>query len=77
MIKCILPALLLAISTPVLATPGGGLWYRGEYYPDAHDASLCEAVAKELEDGLEEGLFSEDYADYVMEGCLNWANPRL
>lgn len=71
--RSILTALLLTISTPVLATPGPGFWYRGEYYEGESDTALCESVADELEEGVELGYFSEDYADYVLEGCLKWS----
>lgn len=75
MFKSILTTLLFTSSVPVLAEVGTpGLWYNGTYYPHAHDAALCTAVAEELEEGIEEGYFSEDYAEYVMEGCLNWAD---
>lgn len=74
MIRSILTTLLLTVSTPVLATPGPGQWYRGTYYEGGpFNTALCEAVADELEDGVDEGLFSEDYAEYVLEGCLNWS----
>ena len=73
MIKSILPALLLAIGTPVLATPPGGSWYRDNYYPAAESATLCEAVLVELETGVDEGLFSPEYAQEVYDNCLRWA----
>ena len=74
--RSILPV-LIAFSTavPALATPGPGLWYRGTYYEGGpFDTALCESVADELEEGVDLGYFSEDYAEYVLEGCLNWSD---
>jgi len=74
MIRSILTALLLSTSTPVLAQ---GVWIDGQFYPNASaaDAALCKSVAAELQDGVDEGLFSPDYAAEVLKSCLAWATP--
>ena len=74
MFKSILTVLLFAYPLPSLADGTRGSWYNGTYYPHSDDAALCASVAQELQDGIEEGLFTEDYAEYVLEGCLRWAN---
>jgi len=72
MFRSILPALLLSLSTPVMAQ---GVWLNGTYFENAEEVALCQAVAAEVQDGVDEGLFSEDYAVRVLEQCLRWANP--
>ena len=71
MIRSILTALLLSISTPVMAQ---GVWLNGTYFEDAEEVALCQSVAAEVQVGVDEGLFSEDYAVRVLEQCLAWAN---
>ena len=73
MIVRILLPLLLATSTPVLATPPGGVWFKDDYFPQSENAALCEAVAQEVQEGVDEGYFSPDYAETVYQQCLEWA----
>ena len=73
MIVRILLPLLLATSTPVLATPPSGVWYKDDYFPQSENAALCDAVAQEVQEGVDEGYFSPDYAETVYQQCLEWA----
>ena len=73
MIKSILPSLLLATSTAVLATPYRGSSDRDNYYPIRERATLCEEVNAELLLAVEEGVFSQEFADDVYARCREWA----
>ena len=73
MIKSILPSLLLATSTAVLATPYRGSSDRDNYYPIRERATLCEEVNAELLLAVEQGAFSREFVDDVYTRCREWA----
>lgn len=72
-IRSILLPLLLTVSTPVLTAPQDGVWYRGTYYEGESEPSLCDAIADELLQAVDDNVISEEDAIDVIQNCLDWS----